>query len=149
MAMRNRTFADGCPDTARDGLQADAMLVRGKDLDRLAGVLLGLFGNSVRELFLNATACSGVADFGFFGRGVWIDQPIACKASQPRRGATDMRPSSSAIQFATLRLDQSPPSGGGARRRSLSFARRSGFRIVADAPLRQRKSPRASGPLAL
>ena|ERR1700720_1061756 len=31
MAMRNWTFADRCPDTARDGLQADAMLVRGKD----------------------------------------------------------------------------------------------------------------------
>ena len=149
MAMRNRTFADRCPDTARDGLQADAMLVRGKDLDRLAGVLRGLFGNSVRELFLNAAASSGVADFGFFGRGFWIDQPIAFKASQPRCGATDMRPSSSAIQFETLRLDQSPPSGGGARRRSRSFARRSGFKIVADAPLRRRKSPRASGPSAL
>jgi hypothetical protein len=43
------------------------MLVRGKDLDRLAGVLRGRLGNGVRELFLNAAASSGVADFGFFG----------------------------------------------------------------------------------
>jgi hypothetical protein len=77
------------------------MLIRGKDLERLAGVLRGLFGNSVRELFLNAAAYSGVADFGFFGRGFWIDQPIAFKASQSRCGATDMWPSSSAIQFET------------------------------------------------
>jgi hypothetical protein len=90
-----------------------------------------------------------VADLGFFGRGFWIDQPIAFNASHPRCGATDVRPSSPAIQFATLRLDHSPPSGGGSRRRPRSFARRSGFKIVADAPLRRRKSPSASGPSAL
>ena len=56
----------------RDGLQANAVLVCGKDLDRLGWVLRGLLGNSVRELFLNAAASSGVADFGFFGRGFWI-----------------------------------------------------------------------------
>jgi hypothetical protein len=31
--------------------------------------------------FLNATASSGEADFGFFGRGFWIDQPIAFNKS--------------------------------------------------------------------
>ena len=89
------------------------MLIRGKDLDLFAGVLRGLLGNGVRKLFLNAAACSGVADFGFFGRGFWIDQPIAFKASQPRCGATDTKPSSPAIQAATLRLDHRAPSGGG------------------------------------
>jgi hypothetical protein len=33
-----------------------------------------LLGNGIRELFLNAAASSGVADFGFFGRGFWIDR---------------------------------------------------------------------------
>ena len=125
------------------------MLVRGEDLDLFAWVLRGFFGNGVRELFFNAAASSGVADFGFFGRGFWIDQPIAFNASHPRCGATDLRSSSAAIQSATLRLDHSPPSAGGSRSRSRSFARSSGFRIVADAPLRRRRSPRASGPSAL
>jgi hypothetical protein len=57
----------------------------------------------------------------FFGRGrfrsfwtwFWIDQPTAFNASQPRCGATDIKPSSPGIQAATLRLDHSPPSGGG------------------------------------
>ena len=89
------------------------MLVRGEDLDRFARVLCRLLGNGIRELFLNAAASSGVADFGFFGRGFWIDQPIAFNASQPRCGATEVRLSSPAIQAATLRLDHSPPSGGG------------------------------------
>jgi hypothetical protein len=146
--MRDWTLADWRPHAPRDRLQADAMLVCGEDLDIFAGVLCRLFGDDIREFFLNAAASSGEADFGFFGRGFWIDQPIACNASQPRCGATDVRPSSPAIQFATLRLDHSPPSGGGSRSRSRSFARSPGFRIVADAPLRRRKSPRASGPSA-
>jgi hypothetical protein len=89
------------------------MLVRGEDLDRVARVLCRLLGNAIRELFLNAAASSGGADFGFFGRGFWIDQPIAFNASQPRCGATEGRLSSPAIQAATLRLDHSPPSGSG------------------------------------
>jgi hypothetical protein len=150
------------------------VLVRGEDLDRFAGVACGLLGNGVREFFLNAAAASGEADFGFFGRGAWIDQPIAFSASlafaapenplarnaslcpatrlsarQPRCGVTDLRPSSSAIQFAALRLDHSPPLGGGSPRRRRNFSSRPGFRIVADAPLRRRKSLRASGPSAL
>ena len=124
------------------------MLVRGEDLDRFARVLCRLLGNGIRELFLNAAASSGVADFGFFGRGFWIDQPIAFNASQPRCGATEVRLSSPAIQAATLRLDHSPPSGGGSSRRRRNLASRSGFKIVAGAPLRRRKSPRASGPSA-
>ena len=149
MAMRDWTFADRRPHAARDGLQANAVLVRGEDLDRLAGVLCRLFGEGIRELFLNAAASSGEADFGFFGRGFWIDQPIAFKASHPRCAATDVRPSSLAIQAATLLLDHNPPSAGGSPSRSRSLARSSGFRIVAVAPLRRRRSPRASGPSAL
>jgi hypothetical protein len=103
--MRDRALADWRPYAARDGLQADAVLVRGEDLDLFAGVLCRFLGEGVRELFLKTAASSGEADFGFFGRGFWIDQPIAFSASQPRCGATDVRPSSPAIQFATLRLD--------------------------------------------
>src|SRR6516162_2546118 len=149
MSRGDRTLADRRPHAACDGLQANAVLVCRKDLDWFVGVLCGFFSNSVRELFLNSAASSGVADFGFFGRGVWIDQPIAFSASQPRCGATNVRPSSPAIQSATLRLDHSPPSGGGSRSRSRSFAKSSGLRTVADAPLRRRRSPRASGPSAL
>src|SRR6202030_2818898 len=149
MTMRDRTLADGRPHAARNRLQANAMLVRGEDLDRLAGMVRCLFGNCIRELFLNAAASSGVADFGFFGRGFWIDQPIDFSASQPRCGAIDLRPSSPAIQSATLRLDHKPPSGGGSSRRRRNLSSRPAFRIVADAPLRRRKSPRASGPSAL
>jgi hypothetical protein len=141
------------------------MLVRREDFHRFAGVLCRLLGNWIRLLFLNAAASSGVADFGFFGRGFWIDQPIAFSAylafaapdiplsrnaslcpgtrlstRPPRCGATEMRPSSAAIQSATLRLDHSPPSGGGSRGRPRNFVKSSGFRIVADAPLRRRKS---------
>ena len=73
------------------------MLVRGEDLDRLAGALCRLFGEGIRALFLNAAASSGVADFQPFGRGVLIDQPIAFNASLAfagglgggRCGATD------------------------------------------------------------
>ena len=53
------------------------MLFRVEDLDRFARVLYRLLGNGIRELFLHAAASSGVADFGFFGRGFRIDQPIA------------------------------------------------------------------------
>src|ERR1700731_3542263 len=149
MAMCDRTLADRRPDTARNRLQADAMLVRGQDLDRLSRVLCGPLDNGVRKLFLKAAASAGEADFGFFGRGFWIDQPIAFKASHPRCAATHVRPSSSAIPAAPLRLDHSPPSGGGLRRRSRSFARRSGLQIVADAPLRRGQSPRESAPSPL
>ena len=123
--------------------QADAVLVCREDFDWLARMFRRLFDDCIRELFLNAAASSGEADFGFFGRGVWIDQPIAFNASQPRCGATDVRPSSAAIQSAALRLDHRPPSAGGSRSRSCSLARSSGFRIVAVAPLRRRRSPRA------
>jgi hypothetical protein len=49
MAMCDRTFADVRPHAPGDGLQADAVLVRGENLDRFAGVLCGLLGNSIGE----------------------------------------------------------------------------------------------------
>ena len=69
MAMRDRTLADGRPHTSRDRLQTDAVLVRGEDLNWLAGMVRSLLGEGVREVFLNAAVSSGEADFGFFGRG--------------------------------------------------------------------------------
>jgi len=60
------------------------MFVAREDLDRPLGMFLGFLGDDVLKVFLNAAASSGVADFGFFGRGVWIDMPQAFSASQPR-----------------------------------------------------------------
>ncbi len=93
MTERNRPLADWRPNPAMDRLQAEPMLIRSPDLDWLVRMLRGLFGHRVGELFFNAASCSGVADFGFFGRGDWIDQPIACRASQPRCGASFSSPS--------------------------------------------------------
>lgn len=84
MTECNRPRADRCPNPAMDRLQAEPMLIRGPDLDRLIGMLGGFFGRRVGELFLKAASSSGVADFGFLRRGDWIDQPIALSASQPR-----------------------------------------------------------------
>src|SRR4051794_12760193 len=100
-------------------------------------------------VFLNASRSSGVAAAGWRGRGFCTDQPIAFRASQPRWGETSTSPSSRAIQAATFGLVHKPPSGGGSRRRALSFSSRSGLRTEGLVPLRQRRSPRACGPWAL
>ena len=84
MARRDRSFADGRPNAPRHRLQAESMFVAREDLDRPLGMFLGFLGDDVLKVFLNAAASSGVADFGFFGRGVWIDMPQAFSASQPR-----------------------------------------------------------------
>ena len=93
MAERDRPLADRRPNPAMDRFQPEPMLIRRPDLDRLVRMLGGFFSHRVGELFLNAASSSGVADFGFFGRGDWIDQPIACRASQPRCGASFASPS--------------------------------------------------------
>ena len=49
MAERDRPLADRCPDPALDRLQAEPMLIRSPDLDRLVGMLVGFFGNRLRE----------------------------------------------------------------------------------------------------
>lgn len=84
MAMRGRSLADRRPDTPRDGFQTEPVLVAGEDLDRSLWMFRGFLRDDVIEVFLNAAASSGVADFGFLGRGAWIDMPQACSASQPR-----------------------------------------------------------------
>ncbi len=84
MAMRDRPLADGRPDAPRDRFQAEPVLVAGEDLDRSLWMLRGFLRDGVFEVFLNAASSSGEADFGFLGRGAWIDMPQAFSASQPR-----------------------------------------------------------------
>lgn len=84
VARRDRALADGRPNAVRHRFQAEPMFVARKDLDRPLGMLRCFFGDDVLETFLKTAASSGVADFGFFGRGVWIDMPQAFNASQPR-----------------------------------------------------------------
>ena len=84
MARRDRTFADGRPNAPRHRLQAEPMFVAREDFNRPLGMLFRFLGDDVLKVFLNAAASSGVADFGFLGRGVWIDMSQALSASQPR-----------------------------------------------------------------
>jgi hypothetical protein len=64
MAERDRALGLGRPDAAQDRLQAEAVFVRGPDLDREVGTARGLFGNDFVEFFLNVDSSSGVAAFG-------------------------------------------------------------------------------------
>src|SRR5215218_9136134 len=139
----------GRPDPAQDRLQPEAVLVGGPDFDRRVRVLGPLLGDSLFQLFLNASRSSGVAAAGWRGRGFCTDQPIAFRASQPRWGNTAASPSSLAIQAATLRLDHRPPSGGGWVKRARKRSRSSGRSTLGTPPLRRRRSPSASGPFAL
>src|SRR3972149_652921 len=118
-----------------DRLQAEAMLVRRPDFNRLVRMLLGFFGHRVGELFLKAAPSSGPAAFGFFGRGDWIDQPIALSASHPRCGASFSNPSCSAIQLATLAQVHNPRPAGGSRSRAASRSSRSGSSTEGLVPL--------------
>ena len=149
MPERERTFTDRCPDAPVNRLQADPVLVRRPDFDRLVRMFCGFLGRDRGELFLKAACSSGLADFGFLGRGDWIDQPIALSASQPRCGATRSNPNCSAIQSATLRLFHKPPSGGGCRSRCFNAASKSGLRTDGRVPLWRRRSPSAVSPIRL
>jgi hypothetical protein len=91
----------------------------------------------------------GVAARAWRGRGLWIVQPIARSASQPRCSATFASPSSAAMTAATFLELQTPPSSGGVFSRSRSMSRTSAVRIVASAPLPRRRSPNEDGPNAL
>lgn len=84
ISRSTRPLAGRCPDTADNRLQSDAMLIAGEDFNGLIRMLRCFFLDSNRELFLNSACSSGVARSGCSGRGVWIDQPIARSASQPR-----------------------------------------------------------------
>ena len=136
-------------DSSVSPTHGEQVLVCCPDLDRLVRMLGGFFGHRVGKLFLKAASSSGVADFGFLGRGDWIDQPMALSASHPRCAASSASPSSAAIQRATLPLVQRPPSGGGSVRRSFSFASSPAVRTDGMVPLLRRRSPSASGPNAL
>jgi hypothetical protein len=149
VAERDGPLPLGRPDPAQDRLQANAVLVRGPDLNRRVRVLGPRLGDGLLQLFLNASRSSGVAEAGGRGRGFCTDQSIALSASQPRWGKTSASPSSPAIQAATLGLVHNPPSGGGSSRRTLSFSSRFGLRIEGLVPFRRRRSPRAWGPWAL
>src|SRR3954471_21259681 len=97
VAEGDRPLTFGRPDPAQDRLQANAVLVRGPDLDRRVRVLGPLLGDGLLQLFLNASRSSGVAEAGWRGRGFCTDQLIAFRASQPRWGKTAASPSSPAI----------------------------------------------------
>lgn len=84
MAMRDWPLADRRPNAPRDGLQAKPVFVTGEDFDRPLRMLRGFLRDGVFKLFLNAASSSGEADFGFLGRGSWIDMRQAFNASQPR-----------------------------------------------------------------
>jgi hypothetical protein len=113
MARRKRALSSRRPDAAQHRFQADPVLIGCKDFDRRIGIF-GLFrGDRLAKLFLKAAASSGAADFGFFGRGFWIVQPIACNASPARCANTEARPNSCAIHTAILGVVHTPPSGGG------------------------------------
>src|SRR3954447_13475957 len=145
----DRPLTFGRPDPAQDRLQANAVLVRGPDLDRRVRVLDPRLGDGLLQLFLNASRSSGVAEAGWRGRGFCTDQSIALRASQPRWGKTAASPSSLAIQAATFRLDHRPPSGGGWIKRARKRSRSPGLSTLGTPPLRRRRSPSASGPFAL
>src|SRR3954453_14435961 len=149
VAKRDRPLTLGGPHPAQDRLQADAVLVRGPDLDRLVRVLCRFLGNDRGQLFLNASRSSGVVEAGWRGGGFFTGQPIALSASQPRCGKPSASPSSPAIQAATLRLDHRPPSGGGWVKRARKTSRSAGLSTLGTPPLRRRRSPSASGPFAL
>src|SRR4051794_11428563 len=84
VAERDGPLAFGSPDPAQDRLQANAVLVRGPDLDRRVRVLCRFLGNDRGPLFLNASRSWGVAEAGWRGRGFCTDPSIALSASQPR-----------------------------------------------------------------
>jgi hypothetical protein len=86
VAKRHRPLTDRCPHPAMHWLQAEPVLVGGPHFDRFVGMFTGFLRHRVGELFLKAACSSGVAALGFFGRGDWIDQPIALSASHPRCG---------------------------------------------------------------
>src|SRR3954467_12186249 len=70
VAEGDRPLTFGRPDPAQDRLQANAVLVRGPDLDRRVRVLCRFLGNGLLQLFLNASRSSGVAAAGWRGGGL-------------------------------------------------------------------------------
>jgi hypothetical protein len=148
MPAGDRALALRRPDPPDDGLQPDAVLVGGEDLDRRAGMALGLLGDRLTELSLNAACSSGVATSACCGRGRCSVHSIARSASQPRCSEA-LRPSSAAMKAATFFDVHTPPSSGRAFSRARSLPSTSSVSTVALAPLPRRRSPRLLGPKAL
>src|SRR3954462_624532 len=73
VAEGDRPLTLGRPDPAQDRLQANAVLVRGPDLNRRVRGLGPRLGDGLLQLFLNASRSSGVAEAGWRGRGFCTD----------------------------------------------------------------------------
>src|SRR3712207_8936747 len=82
VAEGDRPLADRRPDPAPDRLQAEAVLVRGPDLDRPIGMRrLGLRDGLLKPLLKSARR-SGAAARACRGRGAWMDQPIRRRSEE-------------------------------------------------------------------
>jgi hypothetical protein len=97
---RRGALSAGAPDAAEDGLEPDAVLVGGPQLDLLLGVRLLQGVRHGREGFLKATRAAGSA-FAWRGRGTLTVQPRRRNASHPHWRCT-RRPNVAAIQAAAL-----------------------------------------------
>ena len=73
VAKRDGPLADGRPDAARDRLQADAVFVRGPDLDDGAGTTGAFLRDGLVEFFLSSARSASPAALGWRGRGRWIE----------------------------------------------------------------------------
>ena len=152
MAKCDWPLADWRPDAPRYRLQTEPMLVACEDLDGPIGMFGRFLDDGVFEFFLNASASSGVADFGFFGRGVWIDHAACLQRFPAALAATLSSPSSRAIQTAVFALvHKPPPSRRRFRKRARSFSSNAGFKIARAASRCagvNRPEPRAFGVVA-
>ena len=77
MAERRGPLPARRPDPAVDWLQPDAVLVGAEEANRSAGMARFFGSQRGGEFFLKASCSCALAAAGFFGRGAWIDQPIA------------------------------------------------------------------------
>jgi len=89
---RDGPLTFGRPHPPDDRLQPDAVFVGGPDLNRLVRVLGRFLGDSLLQLFLNASRSSGVAEAGWRGRGrvsllliAGCDSPIIAAATDTFR----------------------------------------------------------------
>jgi hypothetical protein len=96
VAERDRPLTLGRPHPPDNRLQADAVLVRGPDLDRLIRVLGSRLSDGLLQLFLNASRSSGVAAAGWRGRGFCTAHLIAFSQRGARiMGAVALTPTRS------------------------------------------------------
>ena len=84
MTKGDRPLSDGRPDPAPHRLETEPVLVGRPHLDGQIGMRFGFLDYGIGKLFLKASSSSGVAAFGFFGRGTWTENLSFFRASQPR-----------------------------------------------------------------